>query len=89
MGYPAFFVGSDKQPAEEYWTRLPVELKNRLLAYIANYDSPPNGELDGPCVWLDVDSGRCKHHEFRPKVCRDFRTGSRACLDWRAVYLVS
>ena len=88
MGYPAFAYGSETQPDEEHWTRMPRQLRNSLLAYVEQYESPPEGELDGPCLWLDIETGRCKHHEFRPNVCRDFRIGSAGCLDWRAEYLV-
>ena len=68
---------------------MPADLKSTLLAYIDSYQPPPQGELDGPCIWLDRESGLCKHHQFRPQVCREFQTGGRGCLDWRAVYLVS
>lgn len=89
MGYPTFLYGSATQPDEEHWVRLPSELKESLLAYIDQYEPLPDGQLDGACVWLDNKSGRCKHHEFRPQVCRDFRIGSRGCLQWRRAYLVS
>ena len=84
MGYPAYLHDLERQPDEPNWTTLPSELKEQLLDYIANYQSPEDGELDGPCIWLDLDSRRCKHHEHRPKVCRDFAVGSQGCLDWRA-----
>ena len=89
MGYPSFVYGLANQPDEEHWGRLPTDLKESLLAYIDQYEAPPDGQLDGPCLWLDTASGRCKHHEFRPQVCRDFRVGSRGCLEWRRAYLVS
>jgi Fe-S-cluster containining protein len=89
MGYPVFLHDSSSQADEEAWTWMPAELKRSLLASIEDYQTPPDGQLDGPCLWLDTETGRCKHHEFRPQVCRDFQIGSRGCLDWRAVYLVS
>jgi hypothetical protein len=24
---------------------------------------------DHPCIWLDMETRRCKHYEFRPDVC--------------------
>ena len=83
MGYPAYVHDLATQPDEEYWTTLPSELKEPLQRYIAHYTAPSEGELDGPCIWLDLDSRRCKHHQHRPKVCRDFEVGSKGCLDWR------
>ena len=83
MGYPAYVHDLATQPDEEHWTTLPNELKEQLQGYIANYAAPPQGELDGPCVWLDLDSRRCEHHQHRPNVCRDFEVGSKGCLDWR------
>ena len=84
MGYPAYLHDLQTQPDEVHWTNLPSELKEQLLRYIANYKPPREGELDGPCVWLNLDSRRCEHHEYRPQVCRDFDIGSQDCLDWRA-----
>jgi Fe-S-cluster containining protein len=86
MDYPAYLQGSDTQPAEEHWTNLPEALKEELLKYIADYQEPAKGELGKPCVWLDLQTRRCKHHQHRPKVCRDFKTGSPDCLGWRREY---
>lgn len=86
MGYPAFVVGDTSTPAEPHWDLLPDDLKQELVAYIENYQSPPAGELDGPCFWLDHDSRLCKHHQYRPEVCRRFQVGSKECRDWRDFY---
>lgn len=83
MGYPAYLHDLESQPDEPHWTALPSELKEQLLLYITDYEPPREGELDGPCVWFDLDTRRCKHHEHRPQVCRDFKVGSQGCLDWR------
>lgn len=85
MGYPSYLHDLKSQPDEPYWTTLPAPLKEELQRYIANYNPPPAGELDGPCVWLDMNTRRCKHHEHRPRVCRDFSVGSKGCLEWRLV----
>ncbi len=86
MGYPAYCQGSDSEPAEIHWTNLPGELKQELLSYARQYASPPPGELDGPCCWLDQVTGLCKHHQDRPNVCRDFAVGGGDCLAWRKFY---
>ena len=86
MGYPAYLYDLETQPDEAHWITLPSELKEQLQRYIANYKTQSEGELDGPCIWFDTDTRRCKHHEHRPQVCRDFEVGSQDCLDWRAHY---
>jgi Fe-S-cluster containining protein len=36
-----------------------------------------------PCIWFDVSSGKCRHYEHRPNVCREFETGGDCCLETR------
>ena len=77
-------------PGESYWHRLPADLKAEWEAYVADYRQPSYGDdpstFDGPCFWLDMETRRCKHHEHRPRICRDFETGSPQCLEWRTYY---
>ncbi|MDE0864365.1 MAG: YkgJ family cysteine cluster protein [Rubripirellula sp.] len=92
MGYPSYVTESQNQdsdtsqPAEPAWTQLPEALRDELLAYIASYIPPADGQLDGPCVWYDPEQRQCKHHADRPQVCRDFAVGGQDCVDWRANY---
>ncbi len=86
MGYPEYIRQSGNQPDEEHWTSLPDDLKEELIRYIASYRKPPAGELDGPCFWLDMETRRCRHHQHRPNVCRDFQVGSKDCRAWRDHY---
>ncbi|MGI9465925.1 MAG: YkgJ family cysteine cluster protein [Rubripirellula sp.] len=93
MGYPSYVTRSqsDKDQAgsdvtEQAWLDMPDSLKQELRHYIENYQPPTEGELDGPCVWYDAASRRCKHHEHRPQVCRDFSVGGKGCLEWRSHY---
>lgn len=83
MGYPAFVLESETHPAEENWITLPNELRLELDQFVASYPARPDGQLDGPCFWFDQRTRRCKHHEYRPRVCRDFAVGSTDCLAWR------
>lgn len=32
------------------------------------------------CLWFDHQTRLCKHHEWRPQVCRDYEIASRECL---------
>ena len=90
MGYPPYIQASGERPAEENWRTMPDELKQEILALMrvdaSREGSRATGELDGPCVWLDLDSMQCRHHQHRPRVCRDFSVGSRGCQEWREAY---
>ena len=69
---------------EHHWHLLPVNLKTDWLEYVERY--PHENDLDGPCFWLDRETRKCRHHEFRPNVCRDLRIGSQLCRQWRIHY---
>lgn len=75
----------DGNPGEVFWHRLPEHLRAELESFVANY-SVRDRELAPPCFWLDMNTRRCKHHEHRPRVCRDFEIGSRGCREWRSHY---
>jgi Fe-S-cluster containining protein len=32
-----------------------------------------------PCVWLNEQTNRCLHYDFRPQACRDFLINSDLC----------
>lgn len=88
MGFPSYITGDDDQPAEETWLTMPAILKAELVSFMASYAQPTNGKLDGVCCWYDVEHKRCKHHEHRPNVCRDFQVGSPDCLAWRDAFAI-
>jgi Fe-S-cluster containining protein len=88
MGYPSFVDGTGDTPAESHWVRLPESLRLELVDYQSRYQQPADGQLDGPCFWLDRTTGLCRHHEYRPNVCRDFEVGCTDCLDWRKHYQI-
>ncbi|MFK8114679.1 MAG: YkgJ family cysteine cluster protein [Rubripirellula sp.] len=88
MGFPPYMGMSEGETPEEFWKVMPDDLKSELLAYMSSYSPPAEGELDGPCVWLDSSTKLCKHHEHRPRVCRDFQVGSQGCLEWRDAYQI-
>ena len=37
-----------------------------------------------PCIWWDRETKKCKHHEDRPNICREFEVGGDCCLEIRA-----
>lgn len=32
-----------------------------------------------PCAWLDLETKKCRHYEWRPAVCRDWIPGDEGC----------
>jgi Fe-S-cluster containining protein len=56
-----------------------VKASDALLREVDAYARSPRHRDTNPCLWLDLDSGRCKHHEARPVLCRWFEPGGRAC----------
>jgi Fe-S-cluster containining protein len=69
---------------EPHWHSLPADLKQQWLEFARNYRR--EGDLDGPCCWFDPVTRQCRHHVYRPRVCRDFEIGSRTCREWRSHY---
>lgn len=62
---------------------LPETLREEITRYL---DSPRFDD-GGPCIWLDLVSGQCRHYDLRPDVCRDFDVGGESCLTQRAAAL--
>lgn len=48
----------------------------------ADIDAHP-GDDERPCLWLDLETRRCRHYELRPEICRDFEPGCYACIRHR------
>ncbi len=86
MGYPSYIRATECHAAEASWLNMPADLKMELLRFMASYDEPTTGALDGVCFWYDAANECCKHHEHRPNVCRDFEVGGTDCLAWRVQY---
>lgn len=63
----------------------PADLPPELAAEIDEHFSGlvRGQEPQETCLWHDPVTRRCKHHEFRPQVCRDYEIGARACLTVR------
>jgi Fe-S-cluster containining protein len=55
-----------------------LELRDYLKDLLAGIERE-----DSACIWFDENSMRCRHHEHRPSVCRDFEVGSEDCVGWR------
>jgi Fe-S-cluster containining protein len=85
-------VGSDgwahKADGERYHSA-PLEARQLIIDHVHHLKADPDGygSADGPCVWLDQENRRCRFHEHRPQICRDFERGCDGCLAWRDEYL--
>lgn len=87
-GYGRFFPADGREvdpealagPDHARLLAMPAQLRAELAAYYADPDRPAHGH----CWWFDAAAGRCRHHEHRPQVCRDFETGGRDCREIRA-----
>jgi len=60
-----------------------VRAPDRLMEQVDAYYRSPRHRESNPCLWLDLASGECIHHEVRPTLCRWFEPGGRACVDLR------
>lgn len=85
-----WMVGS---PDEAWWRALPRAAEEELAEY---YRAVTAGEVedrtrgdDLPCLWYDAATGRCRHYEQRPEVCRDaIQPGDEACLAARERHFI-
>lgn len=88
MGFYPAIGGSEYGTMEPentaLWETLPEDARE---IYIRTWDAYQRGEydIDGPCCWLDQATQRCRFHDHRPRVCRDFEVGGGSCLGWRRV----
>ena len=69
------------------WTRsewgasLPEELFDEMLIYVTTDGRRYDRGL--PCLWLDEATGRCRHYDLRPDVCKEFDVGGEDCIESR------
>jgi Fe-S-cluster containining protein len=74
-------------PADPEWDRLNRERPDLVAGILHDrrmrWANKDDGD-DYPCLWLDRETGRCRHYEYRPEVCRDFEPGSEECRKFRS-----
>jgi Fe-S-cluster containining protein len=76
-----WYLGSLASAAER--AALPRELLVELEAMRDRFNAE-GWPADAPCVWYDGETKRCRHHEYRPEICREFAVGGEDCLRVRA-----
>lgn len=82
------FQGTEFAGDAERLSIMPPEVVATLTAYILELRLSPPRRGERPCIWLDQEAKRCKFHEYRPSICREFERSSEACHNWRAEYEV-
>jgi Fe-S-cluster containining protein len=77
--YPAGYLPAGEETADfERFHAMPASLADELREqFAAGKEGFFRG--DRPCVWLDLETRRCKHYEHRPDICRNFDLGCPAC----------
>ena len=70
---------------DPYWDVLPESLKSEIADF--RKIVRPNSSHDQPCIWLDSTTKRCRHYEYRPRLCRNFKLGGADCLGFRKLHL--
>ncbi|MHC5039951.1 MAG: YkgJ family cysteine cluster protein [Planctomycetota bacterium] len=61
-----------------------VRAPEALLQQVDEYARSKGYRETDPCLWLDLDSRKCRHHDMRPVLCRWFEPGGLACNELRA-----
>ena len=60
-----------------------VRAPDTLMEQIDAYAHGARYRDSNPCLWLDLASGKCRHHKVRPVLCRWFKPGCTACSELR------
>ncbi len=70
MGSPPFTPLSFRDVPPDF----PEELRRELTEYwqASGTGGTDRGGLELPCLWLDVQTNLCRHHEWKPPICREF-----------------
>ena len=64
---------------------LPADLQNLVL----NLGYSSLEAIQKPCYWWDLSTKKCKHHDHRPQICKDFETGGLVCIKQREFYNIT
>lgn len=60
-----------------------VRASDELLRELDAYARSARFRASAPCFWLDLGTGKCRHHQARPAACRWFVPGCSACNELR------
>jgi Fe-S-cluster containining protein len=71
---------------EARYRAMPAKLRNELAYYYTALDEGvivDRVKVELPCLWYDPRSRSCRHHEWRPDICREFDPGDEGCINHR------
>jgi Fe-S-cluster containining protein len=85
---PPFYGAGDPT-----WERLQTERPDLVAEMFADLQRRKDAGLatmdyEAPCHWLDRDSGKCRHYDLRPEICRDYDVGDEPCIKARKLYQI-
>ena len=80
IGHPHFWRTATGDKADPHWAAMPQSLRDEVNQYVDGLDDVDIGQ---PCIWLDLETKKCRHYEHRPQMCRDFEIGNEHCLRMR------
>ena len=70
------------EAGEEAWERLRwdrPDLRREFLEAERLRKAGGEPSFGSPCLWLDLELGRCRHYDHRPRACREFDVGGVDC----------
>lgn len=74
-------------PECERVAALPEHLIQELREYIEILRNPSLPNPETPCMWLDLETRKCRHYEHRPNICRDtLERNDAGCRTYREKY---
>jgi Fe-S-cluster containining protein len=81
IGSPVVLYASQSHYTNSHPFR-PADLPQELIDEINfHFSGLSRGqEPQDCCLWFDPVTRLCKHHQYRPQVCRDYEIASRECL---------
>lgn len=80
------FCGAPPFETRQEREALPEELRIEVDDYWAQATDLSRKIMPIPCLWLDCQSGLCKHYEYRPDACRKFLIAEEECLILRKAF---
>lgn len=82
---------TDDWPDQEDVTRLdelPAAARRLLIEHRRRLRHGDD-QGEGPCVWFNQRTKKCRFHDHRPQICRDLEIGGEGCQAWRAEYQIA
>lgn len=81
IGSPVLVYASRPAFAEHHPFR-PLGLPKTLIQEIDEHFAglARGEEPQEQCLWFDATARRCKHYDWRPQICREYKLGGTACL---------